>query len=444
MPRGRRHHPAHDRDAQDVAELPRAEMTALATPACDGGIPLTPAFVIGGLTRPWPAPSSMNATACVVGDVDADIPRSTAAPVLFCFPPRAARGTEAAYRDDGGQPSRRHPAGSAWMPLLGGTGGPLRLIDLGDAVPHPWVGYRQEQARKRQEAAERETHSVPRRRGDRNRLIGITLHSPLECPACDRKFKGTWVPGGTTADQACPSCGHVFTATWPDWGLGPEQATPRVAALRRVPRPPSAHDARPSTCARQARSSHWRRSQCREQFTQSPARYHRGHPGLRPDLDGTYARLWQHQSGGFLDEENGSPGCSQQPPAGTYPVCAATGRSFPHLWLGWRVAPRSFYCHLYVSRRCSAVGFSPNSVITLHMRSIMASFSSPGSFPNVFSSNWAVLTQVDPGAYAATCSPTALMIPLLSRLLIFSGASSRRYAKAIVGSSRNKSRTVIT
>src|ERR1700728_2948257 len=35
-----------------------AEMTADAPPACDGGMPLTPVFVIGGLTRPRPAPST--------------------------------------------------------------------------------------------------------------------------------------------------------------------------------------------------------------------------------------------------------------------------------------------------------------------------------------------------------------------------------------------------
>lgn len=89
-----------------------------------------------------------------------------------------------------------------------------------------------------------------------------------------------------------------------------------------------------------------------------------------------------------------------------------------------QLAVRSCYCHLYVSCRCSAVGLSPNSIMTLHMRSIIACFSSLGSSPNVFSRSWAVLTQVDPGEYAATCSPTALMILPLSRLPIFSGVSS--------------------
>jgi hypothetical protein len=39
------------------------EMTAEATPACAGGMPETPVLVIGGLTRPSPAPSTASATA---------------------------------------------------------------------------------------------------------------------------------------------------------------------------------------------------------------------------------------------------------------------------------------------------------------------------------------------------------------------------------------------
>ena len=39
------------------------EMTADATPACDGGMPVTPVLVIGGLTRPRPAPSTAMASA---------------------------------------------------------------------------------------------------------------------------------------------------------------------------------------------------------------------------------------------------------------------------------------------------------------------------------------------------------------------------------------------
>ncbi len=68
----------------------------------------------------------------------------------------------------------------------------------------------------------------------------IMLHSPLDCPGCGHKFKGTWVPGGTTADQTCPSCGNVFTATWPGWGLEPEQTTPRATTPYRRPHSPPA------------------------------------------------------------------------------------------------------------------------------------------------------------------------------------------------------------
>ena len=39
------------------------EMTADATPACDGGMPVTPVLVIGGLTSPRPAPSTAMASA---------------------------------------------------------------------------------------------------------------------------------------------------------------------------------------------------------------------------------------------------------------------------------------------------------------------------------------------------------------------------------------------
>lgn len=37
-----------------------------------------------------------------------------------------------------------------------GAYGPMRLIDLGDAPPDPWLTYRQELARNRREAAEHE------------------------------------------------------------------------------------------------------------------------------------------------------------------------------------------------------------------------------------------------------------------------------------------------
>ena len=136
------------------------------------------------------------------------------------------------------------PAGPVWLPLLSRAGRQVRLADLDDAVPDPWLRYRQEEAHKCREVAERER---TRYRGDLDDedsgtgLRGITLHSPLNCPGCGHQFKGTWVPGGTTADQTCPSCGNVFTATWPGWGLEPEQTTPRAATPYRRPHlPPTA------------------------------------------------------------------------------------------------------------------------------------------------------------------------------------------------------------
>jgi hypothetical protein len=42
------------------------------------------------------------------------------------------------------------------LPLLTRTGNQVPLIDLDDEVPDPWLAYRQEQARKGREAAERE------------------------------------------------------------------------------------------------------------------------------------------------------------------------------------------------------------------------------------------------------------------------------------------------
>jgi hypothetical protein len=53
-------------------------------------------------------------------------------------------------------PRTASPAGPAWMPLLASTGGQVPLIGLDDAVPDPWLTYRQDQARKRRDAAERD------------------------------------------------------------------------------------------------------------------------------------------------------------------------------------------------------------------------------------------------------------------------------------------------
>jgi hypothetical protein len=48
------------------------------------------------------------------------------------------------------------PAGPVWLPLLTRTASQVPLIDLDDTIPDPWHAYRQEQARKRREFAERE------------------------------------------------------------------------------------------------------------------------------------------------------------------------------------------------------------------------------------------------------------------------------------------------
>jgi len=88
--------------------------------------------------------------------------------VLFCFAsPRreqTARRALAATREAPAlriataaiDPRTTCPAGPVWLPLLTRTGIQVPLIDLDDAIPDPWLAYRQDQARKRREIAERE------------------------------------------------------------------------------------------------------------------------------------------------------------------------------------------------------------------------------------------------------------------------------------------------
>jgi hypothetical protein len=88
--------------------------------------------------------------------------------VLFCFAsPRreqSARRALAVTRDAPAlriataalNPRLTCPASPVWLPLLSRTGHQVRLADLDDAVPDPWLRYRQEEARKRREVAERE------------------------------------------------------------------------------------------------------------------------------------------------------------------------------------------------------------------------------------------------------------------------------------------------
>jgi hypothetical protein len=88
--------------------------------------------------------------------------------VLFCFTsPRreqTARRALAAAREAPAlriataavDPRTVSPAGPVWLPLLTRTGHQVRLAGLDDAIPDPWLAYRQEQARKRREVTERD------------------------------------------------------------------------------------------------------------------------------------------------------------------------------------------------------------------------------------------------------------------------------------------------
>jgi Replication-relaxation len=53
-------------------------------------------------------------------------------------------------------PRTTSPAGPVWLPLFGNMGRQVRLADLDLALPDPWQDYREQRARERREAAERE------------------------------------------------------------------------------------------------------------------------------------------------------------------------------------------------------------------------------------------------------------------------------------------------
>ena len=88
--------------------------------------------------------------------------------LLFCFgSPRreqAARRALAGTIQAAGlriataalDPSVTSPAGPAWLPLLWTDGGQVRLTGLEQALPDPWQDYREQRARERREAADRE------------------------------------------------------------------------------------------------------------------------------------------------------------------------------------------------------------------------------------------------------------------------------------------------
>jgi hypothetical protein len=88
--------------------------------------------------------------------------------LLFCFgSPRreqAARRALAATSQAASlriataalDPSVTSPAGPTWLPLTGHAGGPVRLAGLEQALPDPWRDHRDQRARERREAADRE------------------------------------------------------------------------------------------------------------------------------------------------------------------------------------------------------------------------------------------------------------------------------------------------
>jgi hypothetical protein len=88
--------------------------------------------------------------------------------VLFCFTsPRREQTARRALAATIAAPALRFataaidlrttsPAGPVWLPLLTRTGHRVPLAGLDDAIPDPWLAYRQEQARKRRQVAERE------------------------------------------------------------------------------------------------------------------------------------------------------------------------------------------------------------------------------------------------------------------------------------------------
>lgn len=95
-------------------------------------------------------------------------PRVPYAVVLFCFTsPRREQTARRALATAREAPALRiataaidprtvSPAGPVWLPLLTRTASQVPLIDLDDTIPDPWLAYRQNQAHKRCEVAERE------------------------------------------------------------------------------------------------------------------------------------------------------------------------------------------------------------------------------------------------------------------------------------------------
>jgi hypothetical protein len=128
--------------------------------------------------------------------------------VLFCFTsPRweqtarralaATRGgPRAAHRHGGDRPAHRQPGRSGCRCSLGIR---CTLADLDDAIPDPWLAYRQEQAHKRREVARRERMYRDDQDGDEDPISeGSAPHASGEA---SRRYDGSghWVPGRTAS-----------------------------------------------------------------------------------------------------------------------------------------------------------------------------------------------------------------------------------------------------
>jgi hypothetical protein len=129
--------------------------------------------------------------------------------VLFCFTsPRREQAARRALAATMAAPALRiataaidrhltSPAGPVWLPLLTRTGHEMRLADLDDAIPDPWLAYRQEQARKRREVAARDRMYRDGQDDDEDPIPEGP--APHACGEVNRRGGGPghWAPGRT-------------------------------------------------------------------------------------------------------------------------------------------------------------------------------------------------------------------------------------------------------
>jgi hypothetical protein len=131
--------------------------------------------------------------------------------VLFCFTSprreRSARRALAATREAPAlriataavDPRTVSPAGPVWLPLPTRTGRQVRLADLDDTLPDPWLAYRQEQARKRRQVADRDRIYLDGQDDDEDPIPeGPAPHASGEA---SRRYGGPghWAPGRTAS-----------------------------------------------------------------------------------------------------------------------------------------------------------------------------------------------------------------------------------------------------